>query len=222
MELPKINSIRSKEITLNGKKITLIPWTNIQLVNYEESLNDSKKLDSIQNLLLKDNYKCKQKLTYTEKRYILIELYILSKSSIIDIKYECVHCKNDSNLAINLSNSTKWNNLKERTFKIDNWTFNLKANSCYDLDTDKDLSLETLKYFVSFIDSLLIDNKEYPIMDLDEATNWFSTEVPNTIFSKFLLKMNEIKPDFNVDVTGICEHCGESSKINFRIEDFLE
>lgn len=222
MELPKINSLRTKEITLNGKKIQLFPWKNIQLVNFEESLTNNTKLNAIQDNLLKDNYKCKQKLTYTEKRYVLIELYKLSKSSIIDIRYNCVHCKEDSNLAVNLDKTVKWKDLDTRTFKISNWTFNLKQFSCYDLDTEKDLNTETLTYFVSFIDSILIDNTEYQITDIEETVEWFKNEVPSNIFNEFLLKMNEIKPDFNIDIKGICEYCGKESIIQFRLEDFLE
>ena len=222
MELPKINSIRKKELKLNGKKITLIPWTNMQLIQYEEELEKINKLDAIQEILVKNNVECKQKLTYTEKRFVLIELYILSKSAMIDISYECPHCGNNSRLTVNMSQSLGWNDLLERTFKIDNWSFTLKPSSVYDIDTNEDLKAETLRYFLSFVDSITIDNDDYSISDLNLLFKWFAEEVPNHIFNSFLKKMNDIKPDFRLDVKGICEMCTKESDVLFRIEDFLE
>lgn len=221
MELPKINSIRKKDITLNGKKITLFPWTNMQLINYEEELENKSKIDAINEILLQDNIRCKQRLTLTEKRYVLVELYKLSKSSILDIEYTC-ECGKDSKYAINLEKSVSFKELKERIVKTKEFTFNLRRSSVYEFDLDnKDKNKESLKYFLSFIDSFIYQNKTFEVQDLDEMVEWFNTEMPSSDFNEFMDKFNKIKPDIEIDVVATCEHCQKETRLDFRLENFL-
>lgn len=223
MELPQINSLRKKDIQINGKTVTLKPWTNIQLVNYDETVTPETKLEKIEDILLKDNYESKLPLTYTEKRFVLIQLYILSKSSLLDIKFNCVHCKQESKITINIDNVAKWKDLATRIIKIEDYTFNLRPNSCYLIDLDNpNLNEETLKYLLSFIDNINISGTDYEISDMTALYKWFDEELPTNIFNSFIIEMNNIKPDISFSSDGICEHCGKSSLIEIRIEDFLE
>lgn len=223
MELPQINSLRSKDININGKIVKLKPWTNIQLVNYDESVTPETKLEDIEEILLKGHYESKVPLTYTEKRFVLIQLYILSKSSLLDIKFTCVHCKQDSKITININDVAKWKDLSTRTIKIDEYIFNLRPNSCYLIDlNNSNLNEETLKYMLSFIDNITIDGKDYEVSDLTKLYKWFDEELPQQVFNSFIIEMNNIKPDIDFNTKGICEHCGKESIIEIRIEDFLD
>lgn len=220
--LPKINSVRKKDININGKTIEINPWSNMQLINFEESLKDNTLIDSINDILIKDNVKSKVKLTLTEKRFVLVELYKLSKSSLLDISYTCNECSAISKFSINLEKSIEFKPLAKRVIKTKDFTFNFRENSRYEINLiDSDLNKETLKYFISFIDSFIYKTKSYEIQDLDETAEWFNTEMPSEDFDLFMIEFNKIKPDMITDVNVTCESCEAKTKIDFRIEDFL-
>lgn len=219
MDLPKINSIRSKELDINGKKVKLFPWTNIQLINYEDQLDENR--DALYDVLVKDNIETKKRLTLTEERYLLYELYKLSKGNNVDILFNCSECDTQSEGTINIDKIVKFTPISSRTIKTGDFTISLRANSSYRMDLDGDLKHETLKYIISFVDSFIYKDTNYDGADLETMVEFFSNEVPPKEFNEFVNKMDDIQPKLEIESHCICAHCQHSNKINFRIEDFL-
>lgn len=223
--LPKINSTRKKIIEVNGKKVEMFPWTNMQLFNYETQLeNISKnKIDFIIETLVDNNIKSKSKLTLVEKRYLLAELFILSKGKYLDINFICTECEKQTPYLLDIKKALKFNELKNRIISINEGeiTFNLKRNSSYMIDFNKDESTELLKYLVSFIDSFIYEKKVYEVTDINEVAEWFNTELPNEYFEKFILEMKKNVPSLEIKATAICANCSSSNKLNIKLEDFL-
>jgi hypothetical protein len=218
--LPKINSLRSKTITLNGKKIVLKPWTNIQLTTYEENM-DSKDYNLIFELLIKDNVETKHTLTLIERRYCLYELYMLSKGNLLDIQFTCISCENPSQTTLDISKIVNYKEIKERTIKTKNFVMNLKSNSSYCIDLEKDINIESIKYAISFIDSFIYKDETYESLSLDEMVDWFIDEVESEDFDDFVTQITNIQPSMNVHTEVNCAHCGTKNKITMDIERFL-
>ena len=218
--LPQINSLRSKIITLNGKKIILKPWTNIQLTTYEENL-DTNDYSLIFDLLIRENIDTKHVLTLIERRYCLYELYMLSKGNLIDIQFECSNCKNPSQNTLDLSKVVSYEDLKERTIKTKNFIFNLKENSNYMIDLEKDINIESIRYVVSFIDSFIYNEVTYEASSIDIMSDWLIDEVSSDDFDDFINQMNKIQPTMNIYSEASCAHCGTTNKITMDIERFL-
>lgn len=223
MELPKINSLRNKNIIINSKKILLKPWTNLQLVNFESSKDDELKIDIILRELIEPNIECNQKLTLVEERIVLIELYKLSKSNIIDIIFTCEKCETPSEHSIFLDKVINFKELNTRTIKTKDCIFNLRHYSLYRIDLNKDINEETMTYVASFIDSIDYNDEIYEGFELQELKDWLINELDKDNFNTLIKKFDEIQPRIEITAEAICEHCGTKQEINFKgVENFLE
>lgn len=218
--LPSINSIRSKNININGKKIKIKPWTNIQLTTYEENLEDSD-YNTIYDLLIRDNIETKSTLTLLERRYVLYELYMLSKGNLLDIRFTCSSCDNPSETTLDVSKMVKFNEIKERTIKTKNFIINLKQNSNYSIDLEKDINIESIKYAVSYIDSFIYKDESFESPGVEKLTDFFIDEVSAEDYDEFITKINEIQPSIDINTKTKCPHCGADNNIKLEIESFL-
>ena len=156
MPLPKINTLRSKEIKLNGKIILIKPWTNLQLTNFDSlyQTSDEFKFNLIKQYLIDTNIECKTPLTILEEKYILTELYKLSKSNLLDVVFTCEDCSAKSNYVIYLDKAVLFEPLKQRTIKTKDCIFNLHQSSEYRMNLENSLTEESLRYIASFIDTI--------------------------------------------------------------------
>lgn len=225
MNLPKINTLRTKELKLNGKNITIKPWTNLQLTNFDSIYQTSEefKFNLIKKYLLDDNIECKVPLTLLEERFILTELFKLSKSNILDIVFTCESCEAKSGFAIQLDKVIQFTGVKQRTIKTKDCIFNLSANSTYRMNLDNSTVDESLRYVASFIESFDFKDKTYEVSDLEEMFIWLRDELDKTNFDSLITQFNEVQPKIEIDSDGTCEFCGHKQKLNFKgIEDFLE
>lgn len=227
MELPKINSLRSKTITLNNKKIVIKPWTNLQLTNfdslYNEENNSKFKNELIYDELIKNNIEYSGVLTLLEEKMILIELYKMSKSNIIDVSFTCKECKAKSGYVIDITKAVQWVELKTRTIKTKDCIFNLRLNSQYRINLKNDINIETINYIASYIDSFEYQDTNYEGFDLETLSNWLINELDKINFEELIRKFNEVQPRIDFKVQGVCEFCGTKQDLNFKgVEDFLD
>lgn len=220
--LPQINSLRNKNITLNSKKILLKPWSNLQLINFESEKEDVLKIDNIRENLITPNIECKQTLTLIEEKMVLVELYKLSKSNIIDITFTCSKCNSPSEHSIFIDKATEFKELKTRVIKTKDCIFNLRQYSLYRIDLNKDINTETIRYLASFIDSIEYKGT-HEGFELDELVDWLVQELDKSNFDTLIKKFTEVQPTIDFDVNATCAHCGTKQKLNFKgVEDFLE
>lgn len=219
MELPKINSIRSKIVKFSKKEVKISPWTNLQLMQYEEQV-DNNSFEYIDKLI-DDNIETSSKLTLIERKYLFIELFKLTKGNLLDIKYTCKHCKEESKTVINLEQSMKFKEIQKQIIKTKNFTFNLRKTSNYRMNLNEDKLLETLKYICSFIDSFKYKDKEYQITDLDETVNWINNEMPKNEFDLLLKEFEIIQPKIETDINSLCEYCTKNNELVINLENFL-
>ena len=221
--LPKINSLRSKEIKLNGKSIIIKPWTNIQLTNFE-SLYDTftgYKFDLICKELIYTNIECKFTLTLIEEKCILNELYKLSKSNNLDVVFTCEECESKSSYVINLEKCVTYKPLQKRTFKTKDCIFNLKAFSNYRMNLNEDITKETLRYLASFIESFDYKDKNYEVTDEEEFIQWLTEELDEINFTKLLEEFTLNQNTIEINVLAGCEFCGHQQKLNFKGVDYF-
>ena len=224
MNLPSINSLRTKEFKLNGKTIILKPWTNLQLTNFESLMDSYKgyKFSAVSYHLIQPNVECKVPLTLIEEKAVLNELYKLSKSNLLDVIFTCDSCKSKSSFVINLEKTVKYIPMSTRIIKTPDITFNLLQYSTYRMDLDKDINSETINYIASYIDSFVYRDKTYEVTDIEEFVTWLNTEVDNSNFNKLIEEFTKIQFHIDIDVTAGCEFCGNSQKLDFRgVENFL-
>lgn len=219
MELPKINSIRSKIVKFSKKEVKISPWTNLQLMQYEEQV-DNNSFEYIDKLI-DDNIETSSKLTLIERKYLFIELFKLTKGNLLDIKYTCKHCKEESKTVINLEQSMKFKEIQKQIIKTKNFTFNLRKTSNYRMNLNEDKLLETLKYICSFIDSFKYKDKEYQITNLDETVNWINNEMPKNEFDLLLKEFEIIQPKIETDINSLCEYCTKNNELVINLENFL-
>ncbi len=223
MELPKINSIRKVDLNINTKKVTIRPWSNIELTNFD-SLKDKNRLDSdlIYKHLIEPYISTSSTLTLQERRHVLIELYKLSKGKTIDIQFDCSKCEQiEIPYQVNIDESIKVSTLKNRDIKTNECKFMLKHYSNYIMKLDEDINRESVKYMCSYISSFIYKDTEIEPTTLDELTEWFITELPREDFDSFMSQMNDNVPTIDSIVTMTCPMCGHKQEMNLRIEDFL-
>lgn len=225
--LPKINSLRSKNIIINSKKILLKPWSNIQLTNFESVYNSEKdeklKVNIIKEQLIDNNIEYNQNLTLVEERIILTELYKLSKSNIIDVVFTCKKCESKSNATIHLDKVIKTKELSSRIIKTKNAIFNLRQFSIYRINLEEDINLEVIKYLASFIDSVDYDNKQYEGFEFNELVEWLTNELDKQTFDELVKQFDKIQPKIEINAKATCEFCAETQELAFKgVEDFLE
>lgn len=223
MMLP--TKLRSNIIKINSKEVKISPWTNLTLIEFENVYSVNKdNFEQIEEYLITPFVESKISLTLQEKRYILIELYKLSKSSYLDIKFTCKECKEESNYTLDLNNCITSKTLKTRKIKTKDYIFNLKPYSTYLIDyKSKELHKETLRYIASFIKSIEDSENEYQIPSLDELETWLNTELDSVNFTELCQGFEKNQPDINISATAICEFCSSSNVLKFKgIEHFLK
>ena len=222
MELPKINSLRSKSLKLNNKTFKLNTWSNSTLVEFESIVSDNLQNDILE-YLIKPYVESNHTMNLLEERVVLLELYKLSKSNLLDIKYNCKSCETISSYVMYLDKAYVRKELENRTIKTDNFTFNLKSSSNYRVDTTKNKHKESIMYIASYIDSFMYKKKTHECIDLDDTAKWIEEELSSTDFNSLFNQFNEIQPSIEISVTGNCEHCNALQKLDFKgIEHFLK
>ena len=138
MGFPLNKSLRSKVVDVNKKKIKIIPWSNVQLAEYESYTDNNKDVyshDAVYEILIKNNIEYTKKLSLLDEHILLIELYKISKSSTIDLVYTCKHCEVAGvNCSINIDKTTKYRDLVERSINTTNYVFDLRPKSSYRIE----------------------------------------------------------------------------------------
>lgn len=222
MDLPKINSLREKTIKISDKKIKLRVWSNLQLTKLESIIEDNDyNIETIFDSLLVENVECDSKLTLQEKRYVLVELYKISRGNLLDIEYTCSNCSSTNQYSIELDKCVEFTELKDYIIKTTNCTFNLKKNSNYCIDITKDIHSESMKYICSFISSIEYDGNSFEVPKLVDLVSWMNTELQFVDFEEFIEKSNKIMPSMKSQFQTTCLHCGKENIVKFKIEDFL-
>jgi len=217
-------SIRIKQVTINSKKIKIRPWSNLTLTEFEgihDSEDDTFKI--IDEFLIQPFIETKDKLTLIEKRYILIELFKLSRGNLLDILYTCSHCGTRSAYSLRLDEIVNYSNLSSQTIKTKNYIFNLKKNSSYCIDYNSDkVNTEALIYVASFIQSIEDSKDVYEITDMLECSDWLNNELPQEDFKELTNQFYNIQPNLYIKAEAICEICSEITELDFKgIENFL-
>ena len=220
---PKNNSLRKKNIIVNSKKVTISPWTNITLSQYENIHSITKyRIDLVLEHLITPFIETKAKLTILDEQIILYELYMLSKGNQLDIQYTCSECESKGiQYTLALDKIILIQELKKQIIKTTDYTFNLNKFSNYRLDLTKDTNIESLKYICSFIESFSFKDKNYVVEGLDELIEYLNVELPQKDFKILINSFNDIQPKININAEVTCAQCGHIQKIDFQLQDFL-
>lgn len=221
--LPKINSTRSKIFKINNKSFLLKTWSNNTLVHFESLSEDGNLQEMIKEHLILPFVETKDSMSLLEERLILLELYKLSKSNLLDVKYTCNECNTESNYVITLDKAYNYYELKSRVIKTKDFIFNLRVNSNYRVNIAENKYNETIKYLASYIDSFKYKDETFEVTDLEETYQWLLNELDEENFNELVLKFSEVQPSIDIKVVARCEHCNNLQDLNFRgVEHFLK
>ena len=217
------NNLRSKLVKINSKEIKISPWKNLTLTEFEDIYVEDNKFNTIEKYLITPFIEYNGKLTLQEKRYILIQLYILSNGNNLDIQYNCKHCNTPSSYSLDIDKSIKLKELETRIIKTKNYIFNLRNNSNYSINLKEDINYETLKYIASFINTVEDSSDEYSEPDIEKMANWINSSLPKEDFDSLCEEFFKIQPDLDIKCKAVCENCFQESDLDFKgIENFLK
>lgn len=225
MELPKIRSARLKKVKLGDNSIKIQPWSNRQMIQYETIVEDiksnSERFKEAVDILLKPNIieGDINKLHEVDITYLFVELYKISRSTMIDFTFKCKSCDNRSSGIFNINKHVEYVDIQHKSFSTEDFTFNIGNSNYNTLDDESDDA--DLKYILSFVKSFQYEDKTYQAFTLDELVEFFTTEIDEKNYIAFMNNMLEALPKIKLIGDFACEHCGEKTQIAFStLPDF--
>ena len=239
MSFPSIKSVRTSTVSICGKKIQIQPWTNRDVLRYEhakdevnEKINElgfvnlfEKKqmfMDAIFTHLVYPNIDYKGGLSQFEKEVLFIEIYKISRGTIINLKYVCSECKASSENQFNLDKSFKFTEFKVGEITTKTMTFRTKQSNL-DIDLLDEVSEEDkiLYYYFSFIKDFTYKNELYVVDDLSKFVTWMLEEVDETNFNELVLEIQKRTPSIELKTTAKCDFCNHTEDFTFiQLPDF--
>lgn len=222
--LPKIRSIREAAVKVGNKSFKIKPWSNRDTLRYESALEDydgtseNFKKELIYEHLIQPNLiDCDRDLTLIEREVVYIEMYKISKGTIIPLKYKCPieTCGQVTEMNFNISKNYKFHDMKEKEVKTDDVIFTLKSSNYVLREGD-----EPVKFYASFIREFDFKGEKC-VADLEELTNWLLDELDDHNFEQFIEAMIVNLPYIEMTLECKCELCGNEETFHFKeLPDF--
>lgn len=233
MNLPKINSLRSSKVEFGKYHVIIKPWTNRDMINYEDRKSQLENSESYQTLnkfqkkyevdelifeiLIEPNIieSNKKRYSYFEKQVLFIESYKISRGSTITIKIECENpeCKQRKNSDFDLNKNVKYEFISQKNFKTKDFEFELRESE-YTPDSD---GKTDIKFYASYIAGVKFNGVKTVITDLDEFVNWIETEMDEQNYIQFQEEILKILPKIQMTMNYTCPACGHAH--NYRFYD---
>lgn len=239
MSFPSLKSIRISNVSICGKKIKIQPWTNRDILRYEHAKDEvneriaslgevnifEKKqmfMDIIFDHLVLPNIDYKGGLTQFEKEVLFIEIYKISRGTIINLNYVCSQCKGSSENQFNIDKNFTFTEFKVGEIKTKNMTFTTKQSSL-DMDSLYEVNEEDkiLYYYFSFILDFTYKNETFVVEDLGEFVKWMLEEVDETNFNELVTEIQKRTPSISLKTIAHCDFCGHKEDFTFvQLPDF--
>ena len=239
MSFPSLKSVRTSNVRLGGKSIKIQPWTNRDVLRYEhakDEVNDrinslgfvnlfEKKqmfMDAIFEHLVEPNIDYKGALSQFEKEVLFIEIYKISRGTIINLNYVCQECQGKSENQFNIDKSFKFTEFKVGEIKTKTMTFRTKQ-STLDYDSLDDIRSDDkiLYYYFSHILDFTYKNDTFVVEDLREFVNWMLEEVDETNFNELVSEIQKRTPQIELKTKAVCDFCQHTEDFTFvQLPDF--
>jgi hypothetical protein len=230
---PKLNSVRSGVVKINGKKINIKPWSNRNVLYYEyakdliqDQINEEfitnifeKKrmfMDAIFEHLVQPNIEYSGSLSMFEKEVLFIEMYKISRGPIVNITYEC-SCGMKSPNQFNIDKDYKITEVKPANILIGKFEFVVKTPSVVTDELPDIDEKDRLTYFyLSHIKEFKYNGELNVITDLKEFVNWALEELDETVFNELIDKVQKHLPTITLKTTVKCDSCGKTEEKSYR------
>lgn len=232
MRLPDIRTTRVKKVSTKGlPNISILPWSNEQMIIYTQSLEDLEdvsedlKIPSILNLqyeqLVKPNIIGDEiPLSMLQKQLLMVEIYKISRGVRIALKYPCndKKCEHVTKAYFNLNGDVIYKPISEKHRVINGYDFYLTENNYVTIDNES--KSNQVKYLLGFIEKVKKDKIEFDF-SIDEMYNWVMNELPDSMFNELLIYLEDNIPNVNMVQKITCEKCGSENVYTFEgIPDF--
>ena len=237
MNLPKVNSIRTDEIKFGKDRIVIRPWSNRDMVNYEDRRDKMMETDDyttadrfqqkymidnlIYEILVKPNIveTTREQLSYYERNVLFIKQYKISRGTQIPVGVTCQveTCKHRSEVMFNIDKNVTFEPFKPRTITTKDFKFELK-NSTWVPEGDGSLDA---KFMASWIKTVEHNGNKTIVTDIDELAEWIDVELDEKNFDELREKIFEATPKIIMKMDVKCEMCGDETQyVFYDIPDF--
>lgn len=240
MSFPKLTSVRSSIVTVAGKKIPIRPWTNRNVLYYENAKDEiqdkingmgilsvfEKKLMFMQAIfehLVKPNIEYDGYLTEFEKEVIFINMYKLSRGTMINVTYSCSNpeCGGKSENYFNIDTDFKFSDVKLGELKTKDFSFNLKHSSLNLEEFEIKDEDKMLFYYCSFVKDFTYKGNVHPVTDLSEFATWVMDELDENNYNEFISQIATRLPSVELKTVAKCDFCGHTEEFTFiQLPDF--
>jgi len=237
---PKLTSVRNSIVKISGKSINIKPWTNRNVLYYENAKDDvqtainnnlefvnifeKKKLfmDAVFEHLVKPNIEYDGILTTFEKEVLFIEMYKISRGTIITLSYSCPKCKGKSANNFDITKSVKYSDVKLGDINTNNVCFTLKSSSFDESNYPDIADQDKLIYFYcSFVKEFTFKKEKFIVTDLTEFVNWVLEELSETDYNEFLELIVTRLPSMEMKAPMKCDFCGNTEEFTcIQLPDF--
>lgn len=234
---PKLTSVRNAKVSVGGKSIEIKPWTNRNVLYYEnakdaidETVSHQEFLDVFEKKqmymeavfehLVNPNINYNGTLSTFEKEVLFIEMYKLSRGTIISMTYECPSCKGKSENQFNIDRDYKFTDVKIGEINTRDVVFTVR-NTTHEIPNDI-LDEDRLIYFYcSFIREFSYKNEKYIVSDLKEFVNWILEELDEVNYNEFLSAIASRLPTISLKTHVKCDFCQhEDDFVMIQLPDF--
>lgn len=233
MRLPDIRTTRVKKLNIDGlPKVSIIPWSNEQMIQYTQALEDLEELDrnikvpkilSLQyEMLVKQNIldSADKEFTMLQKQLLMVELYKVSRGVRLELRYPCNNdeCDHYTKGYFNLNDNVHYRAIKESKKVINGYEFRLTNENFVEVYSDDQTS--KVKYLLGYIGSVYKDGIKFEFTS-DELYKWVMEELPDAMFGDLLIYLESNIPNVTMVQKLKCEKCKEENVYTFEgIPDF--
>lgn len=234
---PKLASVRNAKVNIGGKSIEIKPWTNRNVLYYENAKDiiqanidkmsyidifEKKQMfmEAVFEHLVKPNINYIGNLSAFEKEVLFIEMYKLSRGTIILLSYECPTCKGKSENQFNIDRDYKFTDVKIGDINTKDVRFTVHASS---LEIPSDILDEDrlIYFYCSFVREFKYKDKQFIVDNLKDFVTWMLDELDEVNYNEFLSLIQTKLPTIRLCAHVKCDFCRhEEEFVMIQLPDF--
>jgi len=234
---PKLTSTRSAKVSVGGKTIEIKPWTNRNVLYYEHAKDviqddidhrgfvdifEKKQMfmDAVFEHLVKPNMKYDGTLSTFEKEVLFIEMYKISRGTIIALSYECPDCGGKSENQFNIDRDYKFTDVKIGDINTKDVSFTVKS-SAHPIPENVADEDRLIYFYCSFVREFTYKNEKFIVQDLTEFVTWLMDELDEVNYSEFLSAIATRLPTIQLKTEVECDFCQHREEfVMIQLPDF--